>query len=107
MARKYLIKASYTADGAKGLLKDGGAKRRALVEQMISAMGGKLEAFYFALGDVDAYVIVEAPDDISAVAVSLSVNASGAVSLRTIPLLTPEEIDQAAKKTVAYRPPGQ
>jgi uncharacterized protein with GYD domain len=104
---KYLVQVSYTAEGAKGLLKDGGTKRRALVEQMISALGGKLETFYFAFGDVDAYVIVEAPDDVSAVAVSLSVNASGAVSLKTTRLLTPEDIDQAAKKTVAYRAPGQ
>lgn len=103
---KYLVQASYTTEGAKGLLKDGGSKRRAGVEQMISALGGKLEAFYFAFGDPDAYVIVDAPDNVSAAAVSLAVNASGAVSLRTTPLLTPEEIDQATKKSVSYRPPG-
>ena len=40
-------------------------------------------------------------------ALSIAVNASGAVNLRTIPLITPEEVDAAAKKQVAYRPPGQ
>ena len=104
---KYLVQASYTPDGTKGLLKEGGTKRRSLVEQMVSGLGGKLEAFYYAFGDADAYVIVEAPDNVAAAAVSLAVNASGAVSLKTTPLLTPEEIDQAAKRSVNYRPPGQ
>ena len=104
---KYLVQASYTSEGTKGLLKDGGTKRRVAVEQMVSGLGGKLEAIYYAFGDADAYVIVEAPDNVTAAAVSLAVNASGAVSLKTTPLLTPEEIDQAAKKSVNYRPPGQ
>ena len=104
---KYLVQASYTPEGTKGLLKEGGTKRRSVVEQMVSGLGGKLEAFYDAFGDADAYVIVEAPDNAAAAAVSLAVNASGAVSLKTTPLLTPEEIDQAAKRSVSYRPPGQ
>ena len=69
-------------------------------------MGGKLEAFYYAFGDADVYVILDAPDNATVAAVSLAVNASGAVSLKTTPLLTTEDIDQAAKRTVAYRPPG-
>ena len=104
---KYLVQASYTHEGTKGLLKDGGTKRRTAVEQMVAGLGGKLEAFYYAFGDADAYVIVDAPDNVTAAAVSLAVNASGAVSLKTIPLLTPEDIDQATKKTVSYRLPGQ
>jgi uncharacterized protein with GYD domain len=103
---KYLVKASYTQEGTKGLLKDGGTKRRAAVEQMISQMGGKVEAFYYAFGDADAVVIIDAPDNASAAALSMAVNASGAVSLKTIPLLTPEELDQAAKKKISYRAPG-
>lgn len=104
---KYLIKASYTAEGAKGLLKDGGTKRRTAAEQVVKAGGGKLDAFYFAFGDVDAYVIVDAPDNASVSAVSLAINASGAVRTETVVLLTPEELDQASKKTVSYRAPGQ
>ena len=69
-------------------------------------MGGKLEAFYYAFGDSDAFVIVDAPDNATTAAISLAVNSSGAVTLKTTPLLTPEEIDQAAQKTVSYRPPG-
>lgn len=104
---KYLVQASYTAEGTKGLLKDGGSGRRAVVDQMIAGLGGKLEAFYYAFGDADAYIIVEASDNVTAAAVSLAVNASGAVTLKTIPLLTPEDIDQATKKSVSYRPPGR
>ena len=104
---KYLVQASYTVEGTKGLLKDGGTKRRAAVEQMTTGLGGTVEAIYWAFGDADAYVIVNVPDNVSAAAVSLAVNASGAVSLKTTPLLTAEEIDQAVKKGVTYRAPGQ
>jgi uncharacterized protein with GYD domain len=103
---KYLVQASYTPEGTRGLLKDGGTKRRAVVEQLLNQLGGRLEAFYFGFGDADAVLIVDAPDNVAAVAVSMAVNASGAVTLKTVPLLTPEEVDQAAKKTVSYRAPG-
>lgn len=103
---KFLIKASYNADGARGLMKEGGTARRALVEKLVQGLGGKVEAFYFAYGDADAYVITDVPDAAAGIAISLAVNASGAVRLATIPLITPEEIDAASKKVVAYRAPG-
>jgi uncharacterized protein with GYD domain len=102
----YLWRGSYTADGAKGLMKDGGTKRRAAVQQMVERAGGKLHAFYFAIGDADVYGIAEFPDAASAVAVSLAVNGSGAVNLQSTLLLSPEEFDAATKKSVGYRPPG-
>ncbi len=105
---KYLFQASYTTDGAKGLLKEGGTKRRAAVEQLMKSVGGKLEAFYFAFGESDVFLIVDAPDNASVVAASLTTAAAGVVTnLRTSVLLTPEEMDQATKKSVSYRPPGQ
>ena len=103
---KYLFEASYTLEGVKGLVKDGGTKRRAAIEALAKETGGRVEAFYFAYGKNDAYVIVELPDSVSATAISLAVAASGAVRVRTIVLITPEEVDQAVKKTVHYRPPG-
>jgi len=102
----YLWHASYTADGTKGLLKDGGSKRRATVQQMVENAGGRLHAFYYAFGEADVYGIAEFPDHATAAALSLTINASGAVNLRTTVLVTPEEIDAAAKKSVTYRPPG-
>ena len=104
---RYLLQVSYTTEGIRGLLKDGGSKRRAAAEQAIKSLGGKLEVFYFAFGDTDAFVIAEAPDNISAAAVALAVGASGAVHAKTTVLLTPEEMDQATKKTVSYSPPGR
>ncbi len=104
---KYLIQASYTSEGTKGLLKDGGTKRRAAVEDVTSSVGGKVEAMYFAFGEEDAFVIADLPDNASAAAVSLAVSASGAAQARTTVLLTPEEMDRATKKTVSYRPPGK
>src|SRR5579863_9778978 len=104
---KYLIRANYTAEGTKGLVKSGGGTaRRAAVQEMLRPAGGEIEAFYYALGEDDVYVIAQLPDNVSAAAVSLAVNASGAVNLKTTVLLTPEEIDQAARKSVNYRAPG-
>ena len=103
---KYLIQASYTADGVKGVLKEGGTSRRAVVQKLSEGLGGKIEAFYYAFGEDDVYVIGDFPDHATAAAVSMTVNASGAVRLKTVVLLTPEEVDEAAKKSVDYRPPG-
>ena len=104
---KYLIAASYTAEGAKGLMKDGGTKRREAAEQAIKSAGAKLDAFYFAFGETDAYVIVDAPDHSSIAAASIAINATGAVHTKTVVLLTPEDMDQATRKTVTYRAPGR
>ena len=104
---KYLVQGSYTVEGAKGLLKDGGSKRRAAVQEMLKGLGGTMEAFYYAFGESDAFVIADIPDNVTATAVALAVNASGAVRARTTVLITPEEVDQAIKKTVKYRAPGQ
>jgi uncharacterized protein with GYD domain len=103
---KFMIKASYNPDGVRGLIKEGGSKRRAVVQKLIEGMGGKLEAFYYAWGDDDAFIIADLPDEKTGIALSLTVNASGAVRLTTIPLITPEEIDAAGKKTVKYKAPG-
>ena len=104
---KYLIEATYTAQGAKGLLSDGGTKRRDAAAKTIEAAGGKMESFYFTFGKSDAIVVVDLPDNVSAAAASLAINASGAVTTSTIVLLTPGDIDAAVKKSVPYRAPGQ
>ena len=103
---KFLITASYTADGAKGLMKEGGSSRRAAVQKALEGVGGKLEAFYYAFGKDDAYVIVDVPDTASIIAVSLAVNASGVVRVNTTPLVSVEDVDAAAKKPIGYRAPG-
>jgi uncharacterized protein with GYD domain len=103
---RFLARSSYSVDGLKGLLKEGGTSRRAAVEKLVEGLGGRLEAMYYAFGEDDVLVIAEYPDNVTAAAASLTVAASGAVSVKTVVLLTPEEIDEAAKKSVDYRPPG-
>ncbi len=103
---KYLFTASYTAEGAAGLKKDGGTARRDAVAKMTKKNGGKLESFYFAFGSADVLGILELPDTASAVATSMAINASGAVRLSLTPLITPAEMDQACKKSIGYRAPG-
>jgi len=103
---KFLIEASYTADGAKGVQSAGGTSRRDAVASVAESVGGSLESFHFGFGDSDAYVIVDLPDNESAAAVALTVNASGGATTKTVVLLTPEEVDAAAKRSVDYRAPG-
>jgi len=104
---KYLCKANYVGEGLKGLIKEGGTTRRAVVEKIINGLGGKLEAFYYAFGETDLYGIADMPDNVSTAAFAMAINASGVVTLNTTVLITPEEMDQAVKKTPGYRPPGK
>jgi uncharacterized protein with GYD domain len=103
---KYMIEASYSPEGVEGVKNQGGSSRRDAVAEMAESLGGKLESFHFAFGDPDAYVIVDLPDNEAAAAVALAVNATGAVKAKTAVLLTPDEVDAAAKRSVGYRPPG-
>lgn len=104
---KYLVYGAYTGEGLKGVLKEGGSGRRDAVAQVIRGLGGTLEGFYYAFGDNDFYIVVEAPDNASVVAATMAANVSGAINAKTVALITPEEVDEAAKKTVNFRPPGQ
>jgi uncharacterized protein with GYD domain len=103
---KYLYEVRYTVEGAKGLARDGGSGRRAAIAKMVEGLGGKLEAFYYALGENDLYVIVDAPDNVSAATASLTVNQGGGATVKTVALLSPEEMDAVGKKAVEYHPPG-
>ena len=103
---KFLFEASYAPEGVKGIQSAGGTSRVEAVTSAIEDLGGKLESFHFAFGGSDAYVIVDLPDNQAAAAVALAVNATGTVSVKTAVLLTPEEVDAAAKQSVQYRPPG-
>ncbi len=104
---KYLIKASYTPEGAKGITQGGGTSRRDTIGKLAQSLGGTMESFYFAFGDHDAYVTCEMPDNATAASVALAVNSSGAAQVTTVVLMTPEEVDGASRKTVDYRPPGR
>lgn len=103
---KYLMKASFTTEGIRGVLKDGGSARQTAVEQTAASIGGKVEAFYFAFGASDTYTIIDLPSNADMAALAGTVSAGGAVKIETVVLLTPAEIDAAAKKKVSYRPPG-
>jgi uncharacterized protein with GYD domain len=103
---KYLFQASYTAEGLKGLQKAGAASRVAAITDMAAALGGGVDSFHFAFGDVDAYVVCDLPDDEAAAAAAFAVGASGAVGVTTVKLLTVDEADAALARSVAYRPPG-
>jgi uncharacterized protein with GYD domain len=104
---KYLFIGRYTTEGARGVLKEGGTGRRGAVLELMASLGGTVEGYYFALGSDDVYIIVDLPGPEAAAAASLAVAASGGASLRTVALLTPEELDAATKLNATYRPPYQ
>ena len=103
---KFLIYASYSSDGLKGLIKDKASGRKAAVSKMLEGMGGKLDSMYYTFGDYDAVVIADVPDNVTAAAMSIAVSSSGLAHTKTVPVLTVEETDQALAKTVKYRAPG-
>ena len=102
---KYLVQGSYTDQGLKGLLNEGGSKRRAVVEQLATEMGGKLEAFYFAFGSDDFVIILDLPSNIDMTATAIVAQASGTVKSRVTVLVTPEDMDRAVQRKVNFRPP--
>ncbi len=104
---KYLLKVSYSAEGIKGVMKEGGTARATAIEKIVASVGGSLESFYFAFGTDDVYVIADVPDHATAMAVAAAVGSSGAISsYETVVLVEPSEVDAATKITVGYRPPG-
>jgi uncharacterized protein with GYD domain len=104
---KYLFQAKYNAEGVRGLKEAGASSRAKAVDDMATGLGGGLEAFYFAFGDVDAYVVVDLPDDEAAAAAALTVGTTGSLQVSTVKLLTLEEADAAIARSVDYRPPGR
>ena len=104
---KFLVQASYTAEGLKGLMKDKATGRTAAVKKAVASLGGKVDALYWALGDDDAVLIVDLPDVQSAAALGIATSATGLVRVKTTRLLTAEEVDAALGKTIKYRAPGK
>lgn len=104
---KYLFYGTYTPEGYRGLMAEGGSIRIDVSRRALGSVGGSLEAFYYSNGEQDFYIIVNLPDHVTATAVTLIGNASGTFAIKAVPLLTPEEMDQAVRLKVDFRPPGQ
>jgi uncharacterized protein with GYD domain len=103
---KYLFQVSLTAEGLRGVIKEGGSARREVVRKAVEGLGGSMEAFYFGFGDKDVYILADLPDNSAATALSMQTSSSGTVSVSTTVLITPEEMDAASKQSVDWRPPG-
>ncbi|MEZ5351588.1 MAG: GYD domain-containing protein [Bryobacteraceae bacterium] len=103
---KFMVHASYTAEGLRGLIKEGAAKRRNVVKKTMAAAGCKLEGMYFSLGGEDVVLLCDGPDNATVAAISATVSSTGAVRCRTTPLLTVDELDQGLSKAISYAPPG-
>ena len=104
---KYLLQVSYTLDGVRGVVAKGGSARKSAAQAAAKSVGGKLDSFYFAFGESDVFTIADLPDNTAAAALALAVTAGGGATVRTVPLLTVDEIDAATGQTVKYTPPGK
>lgn len=103
---KYLFYGSYTPEGYRGLIAEGGSKRIEAAKQALGSVGGSLEAFYFSFGEYDFYILVDLPDNVATTALTLAGNTTGTFSINGVALLTPQELDKATKMSVDFRPPG-
>ena len=104
---KYLFEANYVGEGIKGLMREGGTKRRDALVEALKSVGGSLDSFYFAFGETDVLGVFDVPEQAGAAALSLMINSSGSVNVQLKPLMTPEDLDEAVQKTPSYRAPGQ
>ena len=104
---KFLMETTYTPEGVRALQKDTASGRREAVSKLLQSVGGKLEVFYYAMGDVDVIAIVELPDASAAAAVSFTGSATGLYKVTTTALLGVEEVDRALAKKLSFRAPGQ
>ena len=104
---RFMYIVNYAPEGARALMTSGGSARQSVVEKTATGLGGRLETFDFAFGSDDAYTIVDLPDSESAAALALTVSSSGTARVRTVVLLTPEQIDRASQIHPDYTPPGQ
>ncbi len=66
---KYLFIGKYNEDGIRGVITEGGTGRSRAAHDLVSSLGGKTEAFYFAFGDDDFYLIADLPGPAEAAAV--------------------------------------
>jgi uncharacterized protein with GYD domain len=103
---KFLFKVNYTTQGLQGVMKEGGNARKAAAEETIGSVGGTVESFHFAFGDTDVFIIADMPDAAAAASVALNVSATGSVTVETVALLEPNDVDAATGAEVSYRPPG-
>jgi uncharacterized protein with GYD domain len=104
---KYMIKASYSPEGVKGLMAKGGSARAEAIEKLAAGVGGSVESVYFSFGSDDLYAIVDAPSHEAMAAIAGTVVQTGALTnYETVVLLTPAQLDEASSLTVDYTPPG-
>ena len=104
---RFLFIANYAPEGAQALMQSGGSVRRSSIEKAAASLGGRVESFDFALGADDVYVLAELPDHQAAAAMSLTVNAAGVARLRTVVLMSPEELDSVSGLRADYTPAGR
>ena len=104
---KFLFSGAYTPSGMKGLVAEGGAERVEAAKKSLESLGGQLESFYFAMGEKDFYIIVDLPDHITATSVTMAGVMSETFSIKSVVLLTPQQMDEAVKKHPDFRAPGE
>jgi uncharacterized protein with GYD domain len=104
---KYLVEGSYTDEGLKGLIKDKATGRAAAIQKAAQSLGGKLDDIYYTFGNSDVILILDLPDNATAAGFAINAASTGLVRVKTTPLLTVEDVDNAVGKNVQYRAPGR
>ena len=105
---RYLVQASYTSAAAAAFVSNP-QDRVAGLRTVIEKLGGKLESLDFSLGEHDVIAVSSLPDDTTAAAVALAVNAPGHLkSYKTTRLLSSQEFLAAQQKAhgASYQAPA-
>ncbi len=95
---KYLLRAKLCGRWCEGAMAEGGSKRRDAARAAVESVAWQPRLHVLTFGDTDVYGICDVPDAASATALSLLINSSGAVTLNLVPLMTVEDLDEAASR---------
>lgn len=91
---RYVLNIRYTREGAKGI----NEARTKEAEKLLSSLGGSLVDGYGLLGRWDAMLIVELPDNKSAMKFAMKLGQLISASTETMPALPLAEFDALAKE---------
>ena len=85
----YISLLSFTQQGVENI-KESPARLDA-AKQAFQAMGAELKEFYLVMGQYDAVVISEGPDDETAAKLALAIGSAGAIRTETLRAFTEDE----------------
>ena len=105
---RYLVQATPTDSQWSAVIQNP-QNRKAAIRPLLESLGGRLDEYYFAIGDGTVLAIVELPDQEALDALMMAVRATGAMApVKAMAIQTAEEAVETMKKAgeITYSPPS-